>query len=337
MLRQISTSKLFFKVDESPLRAIINNAMVEPKRYKVLHKDTHFLGIKSTEKDTNEIFYIKHLLAYQCAKILAESISAHITEDKSFTNDLENKAFIFLGENTKGNAIALPEDSLFDGFDKKLIGQLHSYGFSPSIAVQNGYDYPDRTIFYLLVELPISSHRSGYLTIAKYKFKEKTIKKILQLPQKKEEYCIQDIKESGVSSFIKKLKGFIFKYEQLLELTASPEELTAVALDIFDSNRTLETLKSDENLLNKTEKFINTANAAFYDKNSFGSLINFMARLHYIDFSNSEIAPTVVNDILTEKKAYANLTRLYEGKNSDDNERIKYIKEQVRVLNQIPL
>jgi len=337
MLKKIPTKELFFEVEKSPFRAIIKNTMVQPDRYKILHKDTFFLRIKLVEKN-DDIFYIDHLLAYNCAEVLAKSIFPYTNRHIGFTNDLKSKAFIFLGEEKDFRSKLGSSETAHSNqiIDLAMLDNLHSYGFSASIAVQNGYDYPDKAIFYLLVELPIDSQRSGYLTIAKFKFKNKTIKDVLNLPEQKEALCIKGIREFCIPSFRKELKEFVYKYEILLKLVSNSEELTSVALDIFDKNRNIEALKSDKDLLSRTRKFIESASATFSNKDSFRFLINFMARLNFINFGESEISPTALNDVLTEKKAYTNLKRLYEGKNKEQKERSKYIKEQVNVFQQIP-
>lgn len=336
MLQKIPTYDLFFKVNESPLRAIIENTMVLPERYKVLHENTRFLGIKEIEKETQKAFFVEHSHAYKCARVLAESISSNINQDRSYKNDLNNKAFIFLGSGNNTETRQLPKDSLFGDFDKHLIEQLRRYGFSPAIAVQNGYDYLDRTTFYLLAELAISESVFGYLTIAKYKFGNNTIYDALKNPLKKEDYCILDIKENGVPFFLKELRKFFETYESLYNIQANSEQLIAVALDIFNKNRNLESLKSDVNLADEMRKFISSARAYFDRKENLAHLINFIARLHYIDFSLSQITPSLLHDVLTEKKAYSNLPRIFLGKNQDPNERANYLAEQVNVYKLIP-
>lgn len=339
-LDKTQTRQLFFTVAKSPLRAIIDNSMVTPDNYMVLHRQQQFLGIKPKEKEEQDIFFIEHQLAYKCGKVLAESLSPTLVHNMSFSNDLKNQAFIFIGENdfdTRQDSFLpaheLEEKNIFDIYDRVTLQQLKRYGFKPTIAIENGYDYNDRVMFYLLVGLPLSARRNGYLTISKYKFQKQTVKTILAGGAK--ELVIDDVKKHSVGKFRKDLKAFVDKYEQLSQIHLDQELLTAVALDVFNKNRNIEALKSDGNLLRDMQLFTEKAMSFFQGSTQASEILNFIIRYHYLDLDLPTVSENNIKDVLIEKKAYARLTRIYSEKNQQPEERAKYFSHQMDALQKI--
>jgi len=339
-LHKTQTKELFFTVEKSPLRAIIDNSMVTPDNYIVLHRQQQFLGIKPKEKEEQDVFFIEHNLAYQCGKVLAESLSPTLVHNMSFSNDLKNQAFIFIGENdfdTRQDSFLpaheLEEKNIFDIYDRATLQQLKRYGFKPTIAIENGYDYNDRVMFYLLVGLPLSARRNGYLTISKYKFQKQTIKNILAGGAK--ELVIDDVKKHSVGKFRSDLKAFVNRYKQLNQIHLDPKSLTAITLDVFNKNRNLETLKSDGNLLRDIQLFTEKAMSFFKGSTQASEILNFIIRYHYLDLDHSTVSEHNIRDVLIEKKAYARLKRIYSGKNEQEQERAKYFSHQMDAFQKI--
>lgn len=138
-----------------------------------------------------------------------------------------------------------------------------------------------------------------------------------------------------VPKFIRALSVFGERYDELSEIQANTNTLTAVTLDIFDRNRNLQTLSSDEEYLKKLRQFITDADNFYRKKENMNALLSFIIRMQIIDFSKTTVSLTDLRAILTEKNAYKNLQRIYTRKNEEEAEREKYIEAQVTAVRKI--
>lgn len=333
-LTKIDESKLFFPVTLSPLRAIVENEMLMPKDYIVLHHGKRFLGIKPKVEEESSVFYIENKELYEAGKTLSSSISAGMVGTVSYANTRLNKCYFLFEENTE-IIEDTPEEGIFDVRDTATLKKLHDFKFNPTIVVENGFDYNDRTVFYLLIGLREDYNIKGFLTIARFKLSSKTVEKIRN-GEKSQNLIMNEIMNSCVPQFRDALKEFVQNYEALSEIEANRVMLTAVTLDIFNRNRNIEALKSDKTLLLEILNFKKRAYNFFINDTKANRLLNFIVSYKSLNFEKSTISNFNFREILTEKKAYSNLKRLFSGKNADESERMKYIEEQIRVMKLIP-
>lgn len=322
-LRKASNQELFFKVSTSPFDAILEGSKVASPYYMVLYNEKNILGIKPKDEDESKVFFVENQELFDAGKMLSEKISKNIIHIASFTNHRQNRSF-FIFRNQETEAI---EEGLFTPDNKELLDKLRKYGFQPTIIAENGFDYSDKVVFYLLVSLPDNYEtimQNGFLTISKYRY---------QPYFKREESLIEDIKANCVLKFEEGLEDFIKSYEELDKIQLSNKEQIAVSLDIYNKNRNIQALKSDSRHLNETKKFIKRAKN-FYAQytNNASEIIKFIISTHPINFKEEHIRVIDFKEILTEKRAYANSKRLFKGKNTNQKERAIYVAEQLRVL-----
>jgi len=251
-----------------------------------------------------------------------------------FTNQRLNKSYFLFEENSIFLEEA-PETDNSDVSDIPTLQKLHSFGFSPTIIVENGFDYNDKTMFYLLIGLEDKDSLRGFLTIAKFRLSGKTVDEICN-GGNKEQLILDEIKRKCVPKFQEGLSEFVRNYEELQKIKADRDMLTAVALDVFNRNRNIEALKSDTNLLREIHSFRNRAYNAFSGSKDASKLLNFIVNYKSLNLRNPYVSSFNFREILTEKKAYTNSERLFTEKNIDTAERMKYIEEQIRVMNLIP-
>ena len=326
ILRKASNQELFFKVSTSPLKAVLSDSKVMSPYYMVLYNEENILGIKPKEEEDTKVFFLENGEVFEAGKSLSEKISKNIIHTASFTNYRQNRSF-FIYENKEAEVI---EEGLFEPRNKKVLEKLRKYGFQPTIIAENGFDYNDKVMFYLLVALPTnydSMTGNGFLTISKFRY---------QYYFNNEKSFIEDIKENCVLKFEQGLEDFIKSYEELDKIQFSNEEQIAISLDIYNRNRNIQTLKSDGRHLNETKKFIKRAETFYSRSESRASeIIKFIISTHPINFEEEHIRIIDFKEILTEKRAYANSKRLFKGKNTNEKERAIYVAEQLRVLGEV--
>ena len=343
-LNKVKTEDLFFTVEQSPLRAIIHDAMVIPPNYLVLHRKKTLLGIKPKAEDAKRVFCLNHKSVFTCAKALAESISPDLTEHTSYASESKNKAFILFGEDNfqaakrkENEKYTASKADMFRQHDYETLVKLKAHGFEPAIVVENGFDYNDQTVSYLLVSLPFDYGKRGYLTISRYRFSPKYRGEIAATSNEEKalELALKFIKKDCVKQYRQDLKTFVERLDHLSDIPADSEVLSAVALDIFNKNRNTQAIKSSSDLRHDLVNFVQRAGSFFSGCYDMSHLIRFIISTHVLDFDLYSISLSGFKDVLREKKAYANITRVYSGKNEDEEERAKYMVAQIEAMRRI--
>lgn len=368
ILKRLQTKELFFPVTQTPLRAVIDGRATDAPAYMSLHHGFNFLGIKPKGEHADRVFCPEHEQVYLCGAATARAIDPDLTRHLSFASENLSQAFILFGRegeqdfekvtdkeskrienHTSANLADYHYESqlhrplskkerhfqeLLDNFQVQL-DKLKKAGFRPTVVAENGFDYLHRTVFYVLVELSLSPTTKGYLTLARYKFPQKTMREMVKYPGRALDIALENLNEDCVPKFIKALSVFGERYDKLSEIQANTNTLTAVTLDIFDRNRNLQTLSSDEEYLKKLREFITDAAVFYRNSKNMSALLFFIIRMQIIDFSKKTVSLTDFRAILTEKNAYKNLKRIYAGKNKEAAEREKYIEAQVTAMRKI--
>ena len=356
--------ELFFEPQIRDLQTINSNKIIVIPEFKAIMNGGDCLGVRRKPVDAEECQYYEHEFAYEAAADMAKAIDKEISVSWSYKTFTRNEAIIFLGRYTNSNdtsedntskeadnssdssshhyvELYHPEDN-FLHYNEKLqnltpdkdLLDLFYFGFQPTIAVKNEYTYDGRSIFYLLVE-PTDNNRhkfKAYLTIAKFTFSEKTVMNMQTTDRDAVKYLGERaVSFNGVSQFQFAIRDFIENFEKLQNIEATEEELTAVALDIYNKNRSIQTVLSDEKVYKNIFEFIQLAEGYFIGKENMSELINFIVRYNFFDFSKDTITDNDFKDVLSEKRAYRNLKRLFTAKNVDEKEVKKYIAEQVQI------
>jgi hypothetical protein len=236
-----------------------------------------------------------------------------IEEEKAFTNDRKNKCFVFVGYSGSSSLS-----------DIEVIQNLWKRGFKPSFAFVNGYDYNDKLVFYALLEQTIDKHTSGYLTVAKFTLSESTQNRISNNHDFLEEKIIsEELTEFANEYFLKSFEEFIGKYDKLVKSKATEKELIAITLDIYNKNRNIEAINSDNSLKKELDDFI-TACRDYYiyiKADNLSYILKFIVRYQQINFDYADVKASEVKQALQEKKVYkVNINRLFKGKNADSKE-----------------
>lgn len=325
ILRKASNQELFFKVTTSPLKAVIGDSKVLSPYYMVLSNRENILGIKPKEEENSKVFFLENEEIFDAGKMISEKISKNIVHTASYTNHRQNRSF-FIFQSIETESI---KEDLFNEKSKRTLEKLHKYGFRPTIIAENGFDYYDKVVFYLLVSLPYRYGKTmnGFLTISKFRYQ----------PSEKEEKSLNEtLEKKCISKFEEDLQDFIKSYEELEKFQLNNKEQIAVSLDIYNRNRNIQALKSDKKHLYETKRLINGAkNFYIKSKSTASEIIKFIISTQSVDFDAEHIRVLNFKDILSEKRAYSNSKRLFKGKNTNQKERAIYIREQLRVLGEV--
>jgi hypothetical protein len=359
--------ELFFEPQIRDLQTINNNQLVIIPEFKAIMNGKDCLGVRPKPADAEECQYYEHEFAYEAARQIAEEIDPTINTSWAYKTESGSETLVFLGyfdnskiyfhdtvdEKLKETSETLefdyvekyhPEDNRFtmqtiseEKTPEEDLYDLLCFGFKPTIAVKNEYTYGGRTIFYLLVEPDDNenNHRT-YLTISKFTFSDKTVENMQTSDRAAVEYLgNRAALHKCVPHFQKAIKDFVNAFDSLQEIEANPQELTAVALDIFNKNRSAQAMLSDAQLQSDIFKFIDRALTFFQGQDNMSELIHFMVRYNYFDFSQQEVLDKEYKDILTQKRAYGNLKRLFTGKNEREEQRHKYVVEQLNTYQEL--
>lgn len=350
MLKKINSQDLIFPVRQSKLKVILDDTtIVTAEKYVSIHQPEkkELFGIKPLGDDRKEAFYMKHEEALNGLRLLHHSLFPWPISERCYATDNKNLAFVFFGKGSEGQS----QGNLFDEESKLSFLPANkeettldvrfdwhyftSNGFTPALAVENGFDYNDRAVFYLLVEIADNIGRSGYITIDKYRIQSKTVEEVERFPLKKVELVMNELERKAAPIFFDRLKAFIHKYEALRKIQTNKEEVIAVALDVFNKNRNVESILSDTDLEKELTRFIENARSYFNKNSGMQDIVNFIIRYNMLNFYEPELAEHAIREVLVEKKAFGNLNRLIEGKNINPVELRNYVEEQVRVLRAI--
>jgi hypothetical protein len=354
---------LFFEPQIRDLQTINGNKIIVIPEFKAIMNGGDCLGVRRKPVDAEECQYYEHEFAYEAAAKVAKEIDPDIFNSISYKNEDSSEVLIFFGsQEPQKEGIQLIKTSKLrvkrnsheilaehnysprefnyplrfsandiDISPKDDIYSLLCYGFQPTIAVKNEYTYDGRTIFYLLIE-PAEKNTSprSFLTVAKFTFIEDTLTN-MQTKNREVVRALGNISCSidCVYEFQKAIAVFVDTFDKLQEIEASPEILVAVALDIFNKNRSIQAILSDEKLKRNILHFVEKAEEFFYRKDNMSDLIHYIVRYHNFDFVQQETSDKEYKNILTEKRAYSNLKRLFTGKNQESEELHKYMKEQL--------
>jgi hypothetical protein len=330
MLKRVSVNDLFFEVVERPLKAIVDNQIIESKDYFTLNSEGEILGIKPL-KPLQKRLFVDNITANDTLLALSIKIYNNSLAPKAYINERRNESFIFMGLSENKT---VPKEKP----KNNIISKLKEIGFEPTIAVRNGYDYEDKLVYYLLLEQKISNQTYGYLTIARFDIREQLIEQLLQ-SERSEHFSIieKELLTTAYNKFMHAYETFFEKYNSLSTIKATPKELIAITLDIYNKNRNIQAIKSDSPLEKSISYIIKTSSEHFFDRNAnnLSYILSYIVRYQQINFKLEEISDRYINDALQEKKVYKNIDRLFTAKNSNPTELKIYIDDQVKVLDEV--
>lgn len=318
--------------EQEQLTAIVNNHIVKSDVHQAIYFDNKLLGIKPIDRDEEEqeqVFVIDYNILYEAAEEMFEELGVG---DEEIIYSTKNKSYAIY---FRGN---LKLDNKFE-YSKSVINhsaKTKDIEFEPAIVITNGYDYNDITTIYLLA-IPQSGLHNGFIVLNWVKINKSIISELKEATNRNDKLeILKDFFKTGISNEFKdEFKKFENNKNELKKNQVSTKELNAIAFDIYDKNRNIETLKSDTNKSRELKLFHKHCDIYFNYKETLHSLLLFIGK-NSINFGLNESKLHIFEDALHKKKALTNLiARTLEGKNKDEKELRKYISEQVKALNNI--
>jgi hypothetical protein len=322
-------SEELFKIglSQSLARLLIGNQIVESDFHQALYDKTNLLGIKPIDRtQSQEVFAVKNSIWGEGLKYFGEQLGVG-SKELAFGSANNSWSCYFLGD-----LFGRERNMSFEVDEFAQIRLIQPSNFVPVIASVNGFDFNDKLRFYLLATSK-EGIQNGFLTIGKFGLHADVQKKYTQAHS---DYQKTEILEEAIldfsGSFAKEMNRFQ-EYESALRVIEStPEELVAIALDLYNINRRIQSVSSDTNLKRRVIREYNQAKPFFEKGTNLGMLLDYMSQVS-VEFSHEEQERADIELLLQERKAYSNLiNRLLKGKNKDEKERDKYIKSQLKAI-----
>jgi hypothetical protein len=327
--------ELFFTPTVSKFQAISeDHNVIISNKHKTISNGKHFLGIKKTEfNNKEEIFCISHNQAHDLAAVLFNSM----TGDKAFlfnyfhTEDLDWAAFLFTDDNNQTNKknneneIAQPKTKN----NRKMPENIDIV-----IGVNSGYSDFDVPNFYLLLSHEFDNKKS-FLTISNYKFTKDEIESYLE---KKDYNILKDIITDKVTELFKEeLEYFLEVYYLLESMNINEKDFVSVCLDLFNRNRSITSMRNDNNLLKLIGNLIHQSFVFSKDRGNLkcSLFINFIIRSNYFDIDNLDIKREKVEELFVQKRSYQKTAEIFPRFKKIPAAFAEYIAEQDETFKKI--
>lgn len=345
---------LFFEPTKSGFQSISKNGkVVSSKDRKLISNDNVnpavFLGVRkcmvnhSNPASNSDIFLVTHQQAYILAQTLYELISNIEPTWVYHSNTLSmDWALCLVSSSISIRCIHTSNDEAGNIADylycKSEISVLNK--FDLIIGVQNGYDNDDEITFYAVIKHK-EYDRGNYLTIGSYKFSD-GVKLDFINNQYEINILIEDLKNYAAREFKKEIEAFKGLYAHLYEVNwaAIANDFIPVNLDIFNINRSIESIKNDISLQKEIRSRIENCKSFLgmsinRGRNDFAMLLDYVIFNNHFDLMAFQNNRKKTEQIFVQKRTYKTIKQRIMNVIESDRKIVNYTDDQHEIHNKI--
>lgn len=208
-----------------------------------------------------------------------------------------------------------------------------SLAFTPTIVAQYGYEFDDTLRFDLVMVPKKDGLSSGLLTISKYWLKYPHKEAMHNQPEDIQNHILWAVLHRfALPQFRQAYERFVALEHALGQISMTPEEMTAVMLDLLDKNRSLSAIENDTVLQQDLRSLIDRMTWYFKPKTQADALLGYLVRYRRLYLDGSENSKEAIQHVLVEPKAYSAISKrlIRDGKLNHS-----YVREQVAELNNV--
>lgn len=242
-----------------------------------------------------------------------------------------------------GQPVADWERALWDGHED-FAQELAR--FEPALAFTNGFDYDDELTFYVLVTLPATAEpvpdwqwmdarppqrpRRPVLVLKTGRFRTADIQQLHKLTGATLLAGARAAVPELALSFRRELEEFANHYYHLRQKRVEPQALVPVVLDLYDTNRNVNTIQLDASLRGRVRQRVQAARRFFGHQDSdLAGLVRFF--MYANAFDPTDFDRRAAEDVLSQRDAYRNLRRRLSIRTVNDAQALpRYLAGQVK-------